>query len=406
MRRVKREYESSVKTVSLVLVASIPVLLSGALNAELFPTGKVLGSESCSTSGCHGGAGPNRGAHTIWKRYDPHTASASTLASGMSERMAARLNINDATQSKSCTVCHAPNRQVSPSMFADPALVEKNSPEMNTVSCANCHGGAEKWILSHTRPDYPRGALRKLGMRQLDSSYERANSCVACHQNLSDDLVAARHPPLVFELDGMLIAEAKHWRENKEFSHTQTWLVGQAVALREVAAQAISDPGKPDEFKTAEKIEGFKKQRNAEVEAIKELLKACGTSFKGEGKALVKEADDYAKLISTTPISVGQTRDMLGRLLKNNEPFRAGAFEDLPKDYRSWASGYYAERLALAIDRLNESLIQAGQKDVIADEPLNALFDAAKPPVAFDSVASDVFLAKLAAVAESFSSNP
>ncbi|MEP2775685.1 MAG: multiheme c-type cytochrome [Luteolibacter sp.] len=403
MRRITSEIPSSVATGSLFVVISLSVFISGTLSAELFPTGKVLGSESCSTSGCHGGAGPNRGAHTIWKRYDPHTASAATLSTGRSRAMAGKLGIDDATQSTSCTVCHAPNRQVSPSMFADPVLLEKNSVEMNTVSCANCHGGAEKWLLSHTRPDYPRGALAELGMRQLGSSYERANSCVACHQNLSDELLFAKHPPLIFELDGMLVAEGKHWREDKEFSNAQTWLVGQAVALREVAAQSLREPA---ESIAADKAEDFKERRNAEIEAIKELLKSGGTAFKGTGKALVSEADQYAKLISATPINAGQTRDILGRLLKNQEPFRAGAFDSLPKEYRSWAAGCYAERLVLAIDRLNESLVNAGQKPPIADEPLNALFDAAKPPMAFDSVASDVFIAKLAAVAESFSSNP
>lgn len=389
------------------------VLISGAVCAELFPTGKVLGSESCSTSGCHGGAGPNRGAYTIWKRYDPHTASATTLTTGMSERIVAqlydagRVEHEDPTKTNSCTICHAPNRQVDSSMFANRELLDPTSVEMNTVSCANCHGGAEDWILSHTRKDYPKGALEKLGMRQLGSAYERANSCVACHQNVDDELIAAKHPPLVFELDGLLVAEGKHWREKEDFSHAQTWLVGQAVALREVAAQVIRPPSKPDkELLVPERIEMQKQERLAEIEAIKFLLKSAGKTISSDGEALIKEADDYAKLISSTPFSAGQTRDILNMLLSQDAPFEASAFESLPEQSRTWASGYYAERLVLAIDRLNEALIASEGKSAIDDKKFNELMKAADPPIAFDSVACDIFKGKLAAVRETFSRKP
>lgn len=395
------------------LVAPITVILSGAVYGELFPTGKVLGSESCSTSGCHGGAGPNRGAYTIWKRYDPHTASASTLSNGMSERIVAqlhdagRIEEQDPNKVNSCTVCHAPNRAVDPSMFKDLELREPTSVEMNTVSCANCHGGAEDWILSHTRKDYPKGALEKLGMRQLGSAYERANSCVACHQNVEDELIAAKHPPLVFELDGLLVAQGKHWREEENFSHAQTWLVGQAVALREVAAQVVRPPSKSDEsLLVPERIEMQKRERLAEIEAIKLLLKSAGKTISSDGKALVKDADDYAKLISATPISAGQARDMLRLLLSQEVAFGASAFESLPEQSRVLASGYYAERLVLAIDRLNEALVVSEGKSAIDDGAFNELIKAADPPVSFDSVTCDVFKGKLAAVRKTFSLNP
>ena len=371
-----------------MFVAWVSVCLASAVSADPARTSKVLGSGSCSTSGCHGGAGLNRGAHTIWRNYDPHTASAATLGNGRSRAMAAQLGIENAAESKSCTVCHAPNKQVAPSMFAAAA---KREEEMKSVSCANCHGGAENWILSHTRPEYPRDALTRLGMRQLGSAYQRANNCVACHQNLSDDLVAAKHPPLVFELDGLLVAEPKHWREEKNFSNSQTWLVGQAVALREAAAQAVREPSA---------------RRDAQIAAIKELLKAGGAKFSGTGENLVKEADDYAKRVSTEAAAKGQAQAILIRLVRNREPFGANAFDSVAKDYRMWATGHYSERLVLAIDRLNESVAKSGEGKAIGNVPINDLFDAAKPPKAFDAFVSRAFVRKLDIVAKSLPAAP
>jgi len=72
------------------------------------------------------------------------------------------------------------------------------------------------------------------GMRDLRSLYVRANTCVACHQNIDSDILKAGHPELVFELDGQSVAEPKHWRDDPA-SGPCAWLVGQAVALREVS---------------------------------------------------------------------------------------------------------------------------------------------------------------------------
>jgi len=362
---------------------SVSVCLSAAVSAEPAASPKILGADSCATSGCHGGAGPNRGAHSLWKTYDPHRAAAATLSNGRSKAMAAQLGLADASEAQSCTVCHAPNHGLDRSMFANPAEREE---EIKSVSCTNCHGAAENWILSHTRPEYPREALAHLGMRQLGSAYQRANSCVGCHQNLSDELVAAKHPPLVFELDGLLVAEPKHWREKKGFSSTQTWLVGQAVALREAAALAVREPGD---------------RRTAELEALKELLRGCGANFAGTGQALVDEADTYAKRVSSEPFDPGQTRVILAKLVGKRDVFLADAFPSVAKDYRMWATGHYAERLALAIDRLNESLGKA-----IPAAPLNDLFDAAKPPKAFDAEIGAAFVRKLDVVAQSLPRAP
>jgi len=344
-------------------------------------TEKVLSSDSCMTSGCHGGAGLDRGAYNIFKRFDPHSESAATLTNGRSKAMARQLGIENAAESKSCTICHSPMSLVPAARLAAPPEGHKVD---SGVSCASCHGPAENWLLSHTRPDYPKDALARLGMRQLGSAYQRANNCVACHQNLTDQLVGAKHPPLIFELDGLLVAEPKHWREGEGFSNSRTWLVGQAVALREAAAQAGREPGK---------------RRTAEIEAIKALLKATGTGWNDSGQDLVRSADEFAKRMSGAAMSREQSRAMLDKLIANKTPFQPDAFDAVDPDYRSWSVGYYAERLALAIDRLNQSLVASGQPVVIAKAPLDELFNAAKPPESFDAPTAAEFVQKLDRVA-------
>lgn len=335
------------------------------------------------TSGCHGGAGLDRGAYHIFKLYDPHAAAAATLTNGRSNAMARQLGIVSAAESESCTICHSPMRQVV--LSGQPAPPEGHKVESG-VSCANCHGPAENWLLSHTRKDFPKDALARLGMRQLGSAYQRANNCVACHQNLSDQLVNARHPPLIFELDGLMVAEPRHWREEKGFSNAKTWLVGQAVALREAAAQANREPGP---------------RRTAEIEAIKALLMATGTGWEDSGKDLVRAADDFAKRISGAPMTADQGRAILSRLLASRIPFQSDAFSGVAREFRPWAVGYYAERLALAVDRLNEALAAAGQKRVVAKGALDELFDAARPPAAFDAASAEEFVRKLDRVTSS-----
>jgi hypothetical protein len=338
---------------------------------------KILGSQNCMTSGCHGGAGLGRGAYTIWKQYDPHFDAAATLTNGRSKAMARQLGIDNAAESKSCTACHSPLRQVAPSELPAPPDGHKLD---SGVSCASCHGPADQWLLSHTRPDYPKDALARLGMRQLSTAYQRANNCVACHQNLSNELVEARHPPLVFELDGLMVAEPKHWREEEGFSHVKTWLVGQAVALRETAAQANREPNA---------------RRTAEIEAIRALLNATGTGWNDSVQDLVRSADDFAKQISDSPMSQEQSRLILAKLIRYRVPFQAEAFRQVAADYRPWSVGFYAELVTLAIDRLNESIGASGQKVMITKELLDALFDAAKPPESFDSATTEAFVRQL-----------
>ena len=74
---------------------------------------------------------------------------------------------------------------------------------------------------------------------------------------------------------------------------------------------------------------------------------------------------------------------MLLLLAANREPFQMGAFQNVEEAHRSWAVGYYAERVALAIDRLNQAILAQGDKAPIPDAMIDTLLTV-KPPKSFD----------------------
>lgn len=203
---------------------------------------EFVGALGCSSTLCHGG-GPapitnqtvvvdgdqKRNAYSIWKARDAHAKSWATLATERSARMAQSMGLGKAQDTTRCTECHAPMAALAPARLSSLVRAEEG------ISCENCHGPSQAWIRSHTRLDLNHGQRVGLGMRDLDSLYNRANNCVSCHQVLAPDLQKAGHPPLVFELDAQSVAQPKHWIDKGEFAGPQAWMVGQATALREMS---------------------------------------------------------------------------------------------------------------------------------------------------------------------------
>jgi hypothetical protein len=197
---------------------------------------KFLGAQTCSASSCHGGGGNNQDQFTIWARRDfHHERPVALLETRRSSVLAETLKIGDPTRNARCTVCHAPLQTVPLGQLGPEAQVVEG------VSCENCHAPAEHWLRSHTRTDWTTQDSVCAGMRDLKNLYVRANTCVACHQNVDAEILKAGHPELIFELDGQSVAEPKHWREAANWSGAQAWLVGQAVALREMSWQLAGE---------------------------------------------------------------------------------------------------------------------------------------------------------------------
>jgi len=196
---------------------------------------RFVGSAGCKSSSCHGGAGEKRSQYLTWSQQDFHARAYPVLVNARSARMAETLGLPSAQTSARCTVCHSPFQSVEPSRLAAAARADEG------VSCESCHNAAGSWLRSHTRPDWSYAMRVTAGVRDMRNFYVRANTCVACHQNVDADVLASGHPELHFELDGQSVAEPRHWRDESS-TGAKAWLVGQAVALREVSWALANSP--------------------------------------------------------------------------------------------------------------------------------------------------------------------
>jgi Cytochrome c554 and c-prime len=213
----------SIYLLSVGLLGAAGQEITGPIRGEQF-----VGAAGCKSSSCHGGAGEKRNQFMTWTQQDFHARAYAVLLNARSTRMAETLRLGQAQASPRCTVCHSPFQAVEPAALTSSARVDEG------VSCENCHNAAGGWLRRHTRRDFTYPMRVTAGMRDLRNFYVRANTCVACHQNLDADVAAAGHPELRFELDGQSVAEPKHWRD-PDGTGPKGWLVGQAVALREMS---------------------------------------------------------------------------------------------------------------------------------------------------------------------------
>jgi hypothetical protein len=327
-----------------VAVCSL-VLALGGQAAEILP--KFLGAQSCASSGCHGGADAKHNQNIIWAQRDFHTRAPATLSIGRSRLMEQTLKGEDATTDSRCTVCHNPFQSV-PAERKGP-LVQK----LEGVSCESCHNAAENWLLTHTRTDLNYEQKVNAGMRDLKNLYVRANTCVACHQNLESDVRRAAHPELTFELDGQCVTMPRHWVETNRLRGAQAWLVGQAVALREAVAQQGGSNG---------------------TEASSQRIAAL--SWLLDLNADAKAPDDLARKVAQENWNAGDVKARLMKLAANSK-----VFENAPAGKGEFAQ--HAERLVLGLDRLTVAL--GINKNAAISPKLDALFKDVQSRPDFDA---------------------
>ncbi len=317
------------------------------------PLGRFLGTPSCASSSCHGGAGPRRDQVGQWETRDVHRRAASTLNTARSEQIAITLGLTNALgqavagQSPRCTACHAPNATIP----AAQRIAELDRSE--GVACETCHSPAETWLRSHTRPGPPRGDFSytdkvSAGLRDLRDLRVRANVCVACHENVERAVLQAGHPELIFELDGQTRQEPRHWVEKEGHHGAKAWLVGQAVAWREVAWLA-DQPGETSD-RLRERLAGL----NWVVTKSASALHLTETA-----------PDAIARTVASRNWSEADTTAVLRALTGAAEDFRQSNVA-MPVQARR------AERLVLGMDRLVASLPEARARAV--ETPLNELF--------------------------------
>jgi len=321
-------------------LATMLLLAAGVSSAA--EASRFTGSPSCATSMCHGGAGELRHQTTIWQKQDIHSRTYNTLVNARSAQIAAALKIPDATTSSHCTTCHAPFHDVPKSAF----LAEITKPAEG-VSCESCHGPAENWIRGHTRPDFSHRDRVLLGLRDLKHLYVRANSCVACHQTLEPALLAAGHPELLFELDGQAVSQPKHWREKGDWHGPKAWLVGQAVALREMSAQLAKEKTPGEKLTEPWTAALWLLQKLDGLDSALPALRSAANATQAH-----PAADTLARRAAELEWSHDLTRQALQRLAKSHTEFADAKIPRLQQARR-------AERLVLALDRLTAPLDKA-----------------------------------------------
>lgn len=326
---------------------------SAAEHAQADAAPGFLGATSCASSGCHGGGGKNQNQYLVWLARDFHSQRPfATLTTARSRQIADALRIKEPTTDTRCASCHSPSHEVPQALRGEAFKISEG------VSCESCHGPAENWLRSHTRPDWTHADRVFAGMRDLKSLYVRANTCVACHQTVATPLLKAGHPELIFELDGQCVSQPRHWRENTNWNGGQAWLIGQAVALREMSWQ-LSREAEPDEKLTArwsallwllQKLEG------PDPEFRKIPAEPASQNF----VATLKASDELAMRVSASPWTDEMSRKALKTLASTSNDFRQAGTAIQFQARR-------AERLVLALDRLFASCRSAhpaGSADV------------------------------------------
>jgi len=340
----------------LLLCAAPP--LSAQTNAPF----RFSGEPSCSSSSCHGGAGEKRNQCFIWANQDVHSRSFATLTTARSSRIADNLKIAKPTNDPRCTACHAPFLTV------PAAQLSKGLDPTKGVSCENCHGPSENWLRAHTRPDFTHTDRVHAGMRDLDSLYIRANTCVACHQHVDTDLLQAGHPELIFELDGQAVTEHKHWREKPDWTGPKTWLIGQAVALREMSWRLPNETALTERTLSRWSALVWLLQNVGTLNGFlpADATLASGTPTARDAPRAQSWGDELAKAAAAAQWPASSVHKCLATLASTSASFRDHAVSQAYQARR-------AERLVLALDRLTLGLNDDKTAKRL-DPPLKQLF--------------------------------
>ena len=316
-----------------------------ATEIEIAPvSSRFVGAAGCKSSSCHGGAGEKRNQYLTWLQKDFHTRAYAILTDARSARIAETLSITAAQESNRCTVCHSPFQSVAPARLAPTAHLDEG------VSCESCHSAAESWLRGHTRKDWNYAMRVTAGMRDLRSFYVRANTCVACHQNLDSDIAKAGHPEITFELDGQSVAEPKHWRDDDPSSGLRAWFVGQAVALRETS-WALSKNEAPD----AEEIARWKglawllAKATAQQTNLPVIDQLSGTTSPAVFSSAQEQADLLARRAAEASLSDEFARQLLRAMAETDSEFVVSKETSPDLLFRR------AQRLVLALDRLSSA---------------------------------------------------
>ena len=344
---------------SLLLVAAGSVhAVGGDVKQAREGPGLFVGSASCSSSSCHGGAGEKRSQFITWSRQDFHTRAYAILLGARSTRIAEAVGIGHAPTNARCTGCHSPLQAVAPIRLAVAAQVDQG------VSCESCHGAAGGWLRGHTRPDWTYAMRVGAGLHDLRQLYMRANACAACHQNVDNDILQAGHPTLVFELDSQSVNEPKHWRDEDPWRGARAWLTGQATALREAAwgARTQSEPA-PDMQETSVALGWLLAKVTLTDPNLPQVVEPATSDL----EPLQRDGDTLARAAAKWNPTMDGVMVLLRSLAEMDSEFT------INKERSGEALFYRGRRLVLALDRLTTALNANRDIPLKLDPELKAL---------------------------------
>ena len=319
---------------------------------------KFVGAIGCRSSSCHGGAGEKRSQYITWSQKDFHARAYAILLDARSARIGEAVGTSQPQSNARCTVCHSPFQSIPPTRLISTAHPDEG------VSCESCHGAAEPWLRGHTRSDWTYATRVNAGMHDLRNLYVRANSCVACHQNVAADILKAGHPELVFEFDSQSVNEPKHWRDDDPAIGPCSWLIGQAVALRETAWHARADNDASDDTRETSLALAWLLMKVTSADP--ELPKISEPKF-SDLELLQKEADEVARSAAAWRPTNDSMMSILRTLAASDSEF------GIIKQTRGEQLFYRAKRVVLALDRVTTALNANRLETVKAGNELTAL---------------------------------
>ncbi len=242
-----------------LLIAACSVAISATAQQPARPAYKHLGVGSCSSSVCHGKTKAQQGRdvalneYTIWSSPDDfHSKAYRTLSSPRSQAIAAKLGLASASTATICLDCHADN-----------VPVAQRGPKFQLtdgVSCEACHGGAEKWIETHTQKSAGHRDNVSKGMYPSEQPLARAELCLSCHMGTRDKfathvIMGAGHPRLYFELEVFSYNQPPHYVVDEDYiarkgriEQMNLWVTGQIENARRYLELLQTRLTVPDSF--------------------------------------------------------------------------------------------------------------------------------------------------------------
>jgi predicted CxxxxCH...CXXCH cytochrome family protein len=209
---------------------------------------KHMGVSTCSSTVCHGSTKSNSSynvqlnEYITWSHQDVHAKAYTVLLNERSRAIAAKMGIGDASKAKICLDCHADN--------VPEAQRGREFNIADGIGCETCHGGAERWLETHAKPEATYQQNLERGMFATANVATRATLCSSCHVGNADKyathrIMGAGHPRLSFELDTFQALQPPHHQVDKDYaerkptySRTAVWAYGQLESAR-LQAQLI-----------------------------------------------------------------------------------------------------------------------------------------------------------------------